>query len=92
MMNIDEKTGFLQRVAYEMHASTLVSQDMIDRPEHAGLYKPEGEVDIIFSGYRTGSFGDTMFDESRFVRKVSDKFEPAERFKDYQIFLASTNL
>jgi hypothetical protein len=65
---------------------------MIDRPEHPGPYQAEGTVDVIFSGYRTGSFGDAVFDENKFIHKVDSKFEPAERFKDYHIFLASTNL
>jgi hypothetical protein len=91
-MTIDEKAGFLTRVTYDLHASTLVSQDMIDRPDHPGLYQAEGQVDVVFSGYRTGSFGENMFDENRFIHKVADKFEPSERFKDYHVFFTPTNL
>jgi len=91
-MVIDEKTGFLLKATYELQAASLVGQEMIERPGHRGLYKPDGQVDVIFGGYRTGSFGETVFDENRFVRKVADTFEPAERFKDYHVFLASTNL
>ena len=91
-MTMDEKTGFLQHVTYHLQAAKLVGQEMIDRPGHPGLYKPEGQVDVFFTGYRSGGFGETIFDENKFVRKVEDKFEPSERFKDYHILLASTNL
>ncbi|MES1249890.1 MAG: hypothetical protein ABUL46_04355, partial [Chitinophaga rupis] len=91
-MVVDRKTGFLQKVTYDLHTASLVRQEMIDRPGHHGPYQSEGQVNVIFSGYQTGAFGDTQFDEKKFFNRVDNRFEPAGQYKDYHIYLASTNL
>jgi hypothetical protein len=91
-MALDARTGFLQRVIYDLHTAPLVGQEMIDKPGHPGPYQSEGQVDVIFSGYRNGSFGDAAFDEKKFFNHVENRFEPAGSYKDYHIFLASSNL
>jgi hypothetical protein len=91
-MALDPRTGFLQRVTYDLHTAPLVGQEMIDKPGHPGPYQSEGQVDVIFSGYRNGSFGDAAFDEKKFFNHVENRFEPAGSYKDYHIFLASSNL
>jgi hypothetical protein len=91
-MMLDGRTGFLQRVTYDLHTASLVGQEMIDKPGHPGPYQSEGQVDVLFSGYRNGSFGDAAFDEKKFFNHVENRFEPAGAYKDYHIFLASSNL
>lgn len=91
-MALDARTGFLQRVTYDLHTAPLVGQEMIDKPGHPGPYQSEGQVDVVFSGYRNGSFGDAAFDEKKFFNHVENRFEPAGSYKDYHIFLASSNL
>ena len=92
MMALDSRTGFLQKVTYDLHTAPLVGQEMIDKPGHTGPYQSEGQVDVIFSGYRNGSFGDGAFDEKKFFNHVENRFEPAESYREYHIFLASSNL
>lgn len=91
-MTTDPKTGFLQRVEYFLYTAGVVGQEMIDRPGHPGLYQPEGKVVIVFSQYRKNGFGDTLFNEGNFFTRTGDHFEPAGLYKDYHIFLASSNL
>jgi hypothetical protein len=91
-MTLDSRTGFLQKVTYDLHTAPLVGQEMIDKPGHPGPYQSEGQVDVVFSGYRNGSFGDAAFDEKKFFNHVENRFEPAGSYKDYHIFLASSNL
>jgi len=91
-MVLDARTGFLQRVTYDLHTASLVGQEMIDKPGHPGPYQSEGQVDVLFSGYRNGSFGDAAFDEKKFFNHVENRYEPAGSYKDYHIYLASSNL
>jgi len=91
-MLIDPLTGFFQQVSYELHTESLVGQDMIGRPGHPGPYEQEGQIDIIFSNYIRGGFGEGLFNEKNFFDKVAGAYQPAARYKDYHIFLASSNL
>ena len=91
-LSIDDKTGYFHRVAYWVNTAGLVSQDMIATPGHAGPYQSRGEIDIVFSDYRQGRFGDQVFREDNFFTKTAGRYQPSGRYKDYHIYLASSNL
>lgn len=92
-MVINENTGFVQRVLYELYTDGLVEKDQMIGQGGNGMYQPEGRVEILFSDYRQGQFTDALFNESRyFTRLAHGKYEPSEKYKDYQIFLASSKL
>jgi hypothetical protein len=92
-MAIDESTGYLQKVVYELYTAGLVSQDQIAQAGKPGLYQPEGRIEVNFSQYRKGQFNDSMFSEDKyFTRRGKGNYEPSDQYKDYQIFLASSNL
>ena len=91
-MEADIATGYLQRIQYNLYTTGLVGREMIDRPGHSAPYQSEGQIEMIFSGYEKGRFGDSVFDEKNFFTRVAGGFEPAGRYKDYHIFLASSNL
>lgn len=92
-MTIDESTGYFQKVVYELYTESLVSQDQMAQPGKKGLYQPEGRIEVVFSRYSKGRFNDSLFSEEKyFTRLGKGKYEPSEQYKDYRIFLASTNL
>lgn len=91
-MAMDPGTGYLQQVSYGIHTAGLVERDEIDSPGHPAPYRKEGHIDMFLSSYEHGRFGDGLFDEKNFFTRVSGQFEPAARYRDYHIFLASSNL
>jgi hypothetical protein len=93
IIRIDAKTGLLQKVSYALNTSKLVSSEMIGGPGNSSPYQAHGNMDILFSDYRQGKFDDNLFREENFITRVAPgQFEPAGRYKDYHIYLASSNL
>jgi hypothetical protein len=91
-MIIDGQTGFFRQISYSLRTAGLVAPEQIERPGHPAPYREKGQVDIVFSHYEHGRFGDELFRESNFFNKTAGRFEAAGQYKDYQIFLASSNL
>jgi hypothetical protein len=92
-MTINERTGYFQKVVYEMDTEGLVEKDQLMQSGSGGPYQSEGRVEIVFSQYRQGQFTDGLFSEDRyFTRLGQGRYEPTEMYKDYQIFLASSKL
>jgi hypothetical protein len=92
-MTIDEHTGYLQKVVYDMYTEGLVEKDQLMEGGGGGPYQSEGRIEIVFSQYRQGQFTDGLFsDEPYFTRLGQGKYTPTEKYKDYQIFLASPTL
>ncbi len=91
-LTIDDKTGYFRRVAYWVNTAGLVSRDMIATPGHPAPYQAKGEIDIVFSDYQQGRFDDRVFKADNFFTKVAGRYQPSDRYKDYHIYLASTNL
>lgn len=91
-MTIDTVTGYLQRVAYSIHTAGLVGKEMVESPGHPAPYQAQGVITALFSRYEHGRFDDNLFDETKYFTRSAGRFEPAGRYKDYQIFLASSNL
>jgi hypothetical protein len=91
-MTVDTATGYLQRVIYSVHTATVVGKEMVASAGHPAPYQPEGTITVLFSKYAHGGFDDTLFDETKYFTRSAGHFEPAGRYKNYQIFLASSNL
>jgi hypothetical protein len=92
-MTINESTGYFQKVVYDMYTEGLVEKDQLTQSGRGGPYQSEGRVEIVFSQYRQGQFADDLFSEdSYFTRLDQGKYETTEKYKDYQIFLASPKL
>jgi len=91
-MVMDPVTGYFQPITYDVHTAGLVGQDQVESPGHAGPYSKEGRIDMLFSHYEKGKLSDALFDENNFFTRVSGQFQPAGRYRDYHIFLASSNL
>ena len=88
----DTRTGWLQRISYTLPTAGLVAPDMISSPGHPAPYQAEGRIDMLFSHYRRGGFNKALFSESNYFNKTDGRYEAAARYKDYRIFLASSNL
>ena len=91
-MTVDTATGFLQRVVYSVHTADLVGREMVARDGHPGAYQPEGTITVLFGKYEHGRFDDALFDETKYFTRSDGHFQPTGRYKNYQIFLASSNL
>lgn len=92
-IQIDAKTGLLQKVSYALNTSKLVSPEMLGTPGNSSPYQSRGNMEIVFSDYRQGKFDDNLFREENFITRIGPgQFEPAGRYKDYHIYLASSNL
>jgi len=91
-MAMDPVTGYFQHMTYGVRTAGLVGQDQVSQPGHPAPYTEEGRIDMMFSNYESGRFGDALFDEKNFFNRVAGRYEPAGRYKDYHIFLASSNL
>jgi hypothetical protein len=91
-MQVDARTGYFQKISYSLYTVGLVGEELIDRPGHPGPYQSRGQVTVVFSQYEHGRFDDSLFREENFFSKTAGRFEPARRYNDYHIFLASSNL
>jgi hypothetical protein len=93
IMVINEKTGFFQQVLYELRTDELVEKDQLMGQGGSGPYQNEGRIEILFSDYRQGRFTDELFNEERYINRLAKgQYQPAEKYKDYQVFLASPKL
>ncbi|MBO9204513.1 MULTISPECIES: LolA family protein [Niastella] len=92
-MTVDEKTGYFQKISYDLYTERLVEKDQLMQNGKGGPYQTEGRIEIVFNQYRQGQFTDELFSEARyFTRLGQGKYAPTETYKDYQIFLASPKL
>lgn len=93
IMVINEKTGYFEKVVYELYTNELVEKDQLMGQGGNGPYQNEGNIEILFSEYRQGRFTDELFNESRYINRLAKgQYQPAEEYKDYQVFLASPKL
>lgn len=91
-MKIDRVTGLFRQMNYSLYTAGLVTPDQVESPGHPAPYKDKGQVEVVFSRYEHGRFGDEVFRDSDFFTRTAGRFEPAGRYKNYQVFLASSNL
>lgn len=84
--------GWLERMEYDLYTKGLIEQDQMSSEGHPRSYDKEGRVTILFSNYRTGGFKDSLFDEGMYFTRENGEFKTAGLYKDYQVFLASSNL
>lgn len=92
-IQVGAKTGFLQRISYSLNTARLVGQDMISSPGNPNPYQSRGNMDLVFSDYRQGNFDESVFREDNFITRIAPgQFEPVGSYKDYHIYLASSNL
>ena len=91
-MRIDDRTGYFQEVDYAVNTAGLVGEKMIESPGHSAPYQSRGWIVILFSDYQQGHFDDRLFREDNFFTRVAGRYEPAARYKDYHIYVTSSNL
>ncbi|WP_207513813.1 hypothetical protein [Longitalea luteola] len=92
-MSVNEATGYFQKIVYELYTEGFVEKDQLKQPGNNGSYQAEGRIEILFTGYRQGQFTDKLFSEDQyFTRLGQGTYEPSEKYKDYQLFLASPKL
>jgi hypothetical protein len=91
-MTIDERTGLFQKVVYDIRTAGLVTDEEIAQPGHPAPYESEGKVEVVFSKYQKGNFTDSLFDETQYVKRQGNNFEPTARYNGYRVFVASPNL
>jgi len=90
--SIDDKTKYFQKISYSLNTKGLVDQELIESPGHSAPYQSRGQVEIVFSNYESGRFGEDLFRVDNYFNKTAGRIEPADRYKEYHLFLASSNL
>lgn len=91
-MVIDPASGYLHQTTYMLQTEGLVGKEMIQSPGHSAPYQSEGIINVYYSNYEHRRFGDELFDENQIIAHVAGRYEAVGQYKNYQIFLASTNL
>lgn len=91
-LSIDPVSGYLRQTTYALRTTELVGKDMIQSPGHTAPYQSEGLITVYFSNYEHSRFADGLFDEHQIFIRVAGRYQPVGQYKDYHIFLASTNL
>lgn len=91
-LSIDPVSGYLRQTTYALRTTELVGKEMIESPGHAAPYQSEGLITVYFSNYEHSRFADLLFDEHQIFTHVAGRYQPVGQYKDYHIFLASTNL
>jgi hypothetical protein len=89
-MQVDTLTGYLKEMTYFLKTEGLISRDQLKSAGHGGSYQAEGLVQISFSGYKSGGFSDTAFATDQYFTKTNGQYEPADRFKGYHLFWATS--
>lgn len=89
---MDKKTGFFQKARYHLYTESLVGSELINTPENPGPYQSSGIIEVLFSQYQTGKFDTSIFRPDQYFTRQDGNFETTGQFKDYRIFLASSNL
>jgi hypothetical protein len=89
---IDDRSGYLRKVEYALNTAPLVGQEMIESPGHPAPYQSRGRIEILFTDYQHGQFDERIFREDNFFTRIAGAYQPAGRYKDYHLYLASSNL
>lgn len=91
-LTIDPVTGYLQQAVYAVRTTGLVGRDMVESQGHPAPYQSEGVISVFFTRYEHNRFNDGLFDETQIFAHIAGRYQPVGQYKDYHIFLASTNL
>jgi hypothetical protein len=91
-MTIDSRTGFLEKVRYDLRTEALVDKSLIRDASHPGPYDNEGTVLVEYSHYHQNAFGDEAFNEGNILVKNGNVYQPTGKYSHYQVFLANPNM
>ncbi|WP_276482886.1 hypothetical protein [Paraflavitalea pollutisoli] len=87
---IDRKTGYLRRM------ESLMRSDQLYEPAAQPLLKDAASVYVVvetdYQHYRTGGFGDEVFDLGKYYRKEGGEYIAQAPYDGYKVFLSSTGL
>jgi hypothetical protein len=83
----DSSTYRISRIRYVI-SEYATHENFYELPD-PGDY---GIVDILFSGYQTGLFDDSVFDASHYFVKSGSSYTPAVSYTNYEVFIASSGL
>ena len=89
-MKVDDKTGFLREMTYDLSTSGLVSWDQLKSSGKGGAYQSQGRISIQFFDYRRGRFGDSVFDIGNYLVRQNGHYVPGKSYDGYQIFWAKS--
>ena len=86
---IDKKSGFLQKMVSVVQAGQLYDAQVRSQIEDPATW---AIVEAVYSNYRQQPFDETLFDSSRYFKKVANGYVTVAPYEDYTIFLGSVGL
>lgn len=90
---IDTTTGFLAKAVYVVQTKLLMESDPTADPSaNVEQHDPYARVEADFQQYSTDTIDMGLFDNDRFFVRDGKNFTPTATYKDYKIFLGSSNL
>jgi len=87
--SIDKRSGYITRIRQ------VVKSDQLYDPSVRGRIEgeiPYAVVDMDFSNYRSGAFGDRQLDTAQYFKKEGQQYVSVAPYDEYKIFLGAPNL
>jgi hypothetical protein len=87
--HIDKKTGYITKAVAKVKSELLgdISGKQQEPSENDYVL-----IEIIYKNYRTSGVDPAHFQESTYVIRNGNSYQPTPEFKSYKIFIGSTNL
>lgn len=90
-ISFDTATGHILKAVYIVQTKLLLEQDAVN-DDAGAAYDNYARVEADFSHYRVSQPDTSVFDEQKFFYKEGTQYKTTEAFKDYKIFIGSSNL
>ncbi|HVU58162.1 MAG TPA: hypothetical protein VHD83_24045 [Puia sp.] len=87
--SIDRRTGYITRIRQVVKSDQLYDPSVRNRIEGE---IPYAVIDMDFSNYRSGAFGDRQLDTAQYFKKEGQQYVSVAPYDEYKIFLGAPNL
>lgn len=90
-LTVDKSTGYLLKSVYFIRTALLTDNTDDNSADNATSFSDYARVEITYSDYHTDT-SNSLFDENRFIKRSGKTITASEQYKNYKIFLGSSNL
>jgi hypothetical protein len=87
--SIDKRSGYISRIRQIVKSDQLYDPSVRGRIE-GGI--PYAIVDMDFSNYHSGAFGERQLDTAQYFKKEGKQYVSVAPYEEYKIFLGAPNL
>lgn len=90
-LTVEKSTGYLVKSVYFIRTTLLTDITDDKDADNANSFSDYARVEINYSDYHVDT-SNSLFDENRFIRRSGKTITASEQYKNYKIFLGSSNL